>query len=534
MFILGDGRTVVSQHYRLDETEFSGIPKRRPPGVAAFARVLPADDPYDVGFVTSSAFVVFGAAPCTAASGTLVNGEAFCAAACYSTSAFMCMHVQRRRPSPADVAAESAARGREISNLISIGKLATYSSPVLPQGARKVPGMHVLKLWPDGTLKLNAADEAKDRLCMRGDKCPRIPGVPTYSPCVEWQVFLTFCAVAVAYGTAMVQCDVVNAFVQALLSTHPGIPPTFMPIPRHTRHIYQAHLPGFRPEHKYDRVLRALYGLPESSCLFHSHLHKILLGRGFRILGGEPCVYVRSYPDGAFILIVLHVDDFMMANCGCDDVSFELAWDGNRTGLHGYLKTAGPREFLGTDLALTRVGAEDAVDLVDFTGGTGSMHFSCAKHIKACARLLPSAPPITADPRVPMSVTHYTLMARREGRPLSAEVCVAVSSGRRLRRALPCSLPQHAHGRAPIRSGAPPPLLAGHSHARHLVRGPRERRRGRSTDDTYAINNVYVRVSELNEYAMVVSCHLLGFWPSGGLDPLPITFDASSGDRHRG
>jgi hypothetical protein len=196
-----------------------------------------------------------------------------------------------------------------------------------------------------------------------------------------------------------------------------------MPIPRHTRHIYQAYLPGFHPSHKYVRVLRALYGLLESSCLFHSHLHKILLGQGFRILGGEPCVYVRGYPGGIFILIVLHVDDFMMANCGCDDISFELAWDGIRTGLNGYLKTAGPREFVGTDVALNRVGAEDAVYLgVDFTGGMGSMHVSCAKHIdEACARLMPAAPPITTDPRVPMSVTHYTLMSRREGRPLSAD-----------------------------------------------------------------------------------------------------------------
>jgi hypothetical protein len=84
MFILGDGRTVVSQHYGLDETKFPCIPSRRPQGVAAFARVLPADDPYNVDFVPPSAFVVFGAAPCTAASGTVVDGEACCAAACYS------------------------------------------------------------------------------------------------------------------------------------------------------------------------------------------------------------------------------------------------------------------------------------------------------------------------------------------------------------------------------------------------------------------------------------------------------------------
>jgi hypothetical protein len=50
-----------------------------------------------------------------------------------------------------------------------------------------------------------------------------------------------------------------------------------MPVPRHTRHIYQEHVPGFRAAHKYVRVLRVLYCLLESSCLFHLHLHKILL-----------------------------------------------------------------------------------------------------------------------------------------------------------------------------------------------------------------------------------------------------------------
>jgi hypothetical protein len=283
--------------------------------------------------------------------------------------------------------------------------------------------MHVLKLLPDWLLKLNADGKAKDRLCMRGDMCPRVPGVPTYSPCVEWPVFLIFCAVAVAYGAAMVQCDVVNAFVQALLSDHPGIPHTYMPVPQHTRHIYQAHLPGFRPDHEYVRVLRALYGLPESSYLFHAHLHLILLGLGFRLLGGEPCIYVKCYPERKLLLIALHVDDFMMANCGCTDLAFEHAWEGIRTDLHGYLKTAGPQEFLGTDIALSRVGTEEGPNTgVDFTRGTGGMHVSCGTHIsEACARLLPFAPPIHTDPRVPMSTTHYALMSRREGRPLAAD-----------------------------------------------------------------------------------------------------------------
>jgi hypothetical protein len=47
MFMLTDGRTVVSQHYRLDETKFPGIQSRRPPGVVAgiLGVLVPEDDP---------------------------------------------------------------------------------------------------------------------------------------------------------------------------------------------------------------------------------------------------------------------------------------------------------------------------------------------------------------------------------------------------------------------------------------------------------------------------------------------------------
>jgi hypothetical protein len=58
-------RRIVSQHYRLDETKFPGIPSRRPPGVVAHAGVVPENDPFDAAFVPLSAFVAFGATPCT-------------------------------------------------------------------------------------------------------------------------------------------------------------------------------------------------------------------------------------------------------------------------------------------------------------------------------------------------------------------------------------------------------------------------------------------------------------------------------------
>jgi hypothetical protein len=65
--------------------------------------------------------------------------------------------------------------------------------------------------------------------------------------------------------------------------------------------------------------------------------------------------YVCCYAGCAFVLIVLHVKDFMMANCGCSDVAFELVWQGIRYNLNGCLKTAGPLAFLGTVIAIARL-----------------------------------------------------------------------------------------------------------------------------------------------------------------------------------
>jgi hypothetical protein len=201
--------------------------------VAAFVGVRLEDDPYDTAFTPPSAIVVFGAAPCTTSAGAFDNELSS-----HATPALMSMSVQRRwAPSPAEWREELAARVREITNLIFICTFCIDQSSVLPPCSDEVPCRHVIKLTQYGFIKINAAGEAKDRLGTRGDRCTRISGVPTYSPCVKWPVFQLFWVVAVAYGAAMVQCklcDVVNAFMQALLSDHPGIPLTYMPVPRHT------------------------------------------------------------------------------------------------------------------------------------------------------------------------------------------------------------------------------------------------------------------------------------------------------------
>jgi hypothetical protein len=378
LFMLGNGRTVVSQHYRLDETKFPGLPGRRPPGMVAYASGGPADDPYSPDFVPPGQGVPYASEPCTYSTGNVDgSGWAVVPTAMPDLLCFHVRHTERRVQTAAERSLTYDATVRELDNLISIGTFEAYPHATLPPGSRSVPGMHVLKRTPDGALKLNAKGKAKDRLCMRGDMCPRVPGVPTYSPCVEWPVFLIFCVVAVAYKATILQLDVVNAFVQAKLADHLAIPPTYMP--------------GFGGGHKYVRVLHALYGLPESSCLFHTHLDGILRGQSFRLLGGEPCMYVRCFVGGPFVLIVLHVYDFMMSNCGCTGSVFEGVWRGIRDALNGYLKTAEPREFLGTDVSLVSVGAArggtDGADAGGLDFWRGNTISGPASYIVAYSRL---------------------------------------------------------------------------------------------------------------------------------------------------
>jgi len=370
MFLLPNGKRIVTEHYRCDERRISTMLVRRPPEIALLA-----------------------------------------------------MRAQPRARSQ-QYALVLDAKRREIKSLCDIHTF-TWHVGDLPDDARMVPGIMVMKKDPTGALKLTKEGNAKARLCLRGDQTPKGQDVPTYAPCASWTAFLIFTAVAAAHGARLLQADVVNAYVQADLHAHPNVPPTFMPLTAELRELLREALPDMPIGERVRcvRVRRALYGLRESARLFNDHFDAVLRGVGFELLGGEPCLYIYRCENG-FLLLCLHVDDFLQACCGASPEEFDRVHNAIRAALNNLLKTATPEVFVGTDY-FTIAGGDngDSNNAAAIHRTSSGIHISVSAHIRALfARAMPhDHPPSATDTRVPLAESLYRRLARREGEPIALD-----------------------------------------------------------------------------------------------------------------
>ncbi len=64
-------------------------------------------------------------------------------------------------------------------------------------------------------------------------------------------------------------------------------------------------------ETKVCRLLKTLYGLKQSPCMWYKQLNIHLLQIGYTECHGDPNVYIWSQKDGTFILLGLNVDEFI-------------------------------------------------------------------------------------------------------------------------------------------------------------------------------------------------------------------------------
>jgi hypothetical protein len=167
MFLLPSGQSIVTEHYRVDESRISSMIVRRPPAIAMFVAT------------------------------SLVPTRAL------------------------EFALVLDAKRREMKNLCNIETFEWHVGE-LPTGAREVPGSFGTKRNPDGSIKVTKEGLAKSRLCLRGDTTPKGDDVPTYATCISWCAGIIFSALAAAHGAQLRQSDVVNAYVQADLHAHPN------------------------------------------------------------------------------------------------------------------------------------------------------------------------------------------------------------------------------------------------------------------------------------------------------------------------
>ena len=61
-------------------------------------------------------------------------------------------------------------------------------------------------------------------------------------------------------------------------------------------------------------LIRGLYGMRQSSCIWNRALHTSFLGLGFRHFDCEWCVYSHRSDNGNLTVIMVHVDDMLVAS----------------------------------------------------------------------------------------------------------------------------------------------------------------------------------------------------------------------------
>ena len=114
-------------------------------------------------------------------------------------------------------------------------------------------------------------------------------------------------AFVVEYELELAQLDVKTAFLHGDLEEE----------------IYMIQPCGFRVAGKENHVyklIKSLYGLKQSPRQWYKRFDQFIQGQKFTRSEHDHCVYFRRLPDGAFIYLLLYVDDMLIASKNRDEI----------------------------------------------------------------------------------------------------------------------------------------------------------------------------------------------------------------------
>ena len=60
------------------------------------------------------------------------------------------------------------------------------------------------------------------------------------------------------------------------------------------------------------RLKKSLYGLKQALRQWYKKLDSFMVGHGYTRTDANPCVYVKKFPNGKFIILLLYVDDMLI------------------------------------------------------------------------------------------------------------------------------------------------------------------------------------------------------------------------------
>jgi hypothetical protein len=158
-------------------------------------------------------------------------------------------------------------------------------------------------------------DKIKARLVAGGDWVE--PGTvgETSSPTVNSMSVMMILNIAAVMKYEVSTHDVTGAFLVPELIV--GERPMYLWLDKELSDVFVKLVPALSPFVQqetgalYFRIMRYLYGLPQASFHFYTHMDATLKRIGFERLLGDPCVYVRGVNSKTRVIIAVHVDDLL-------------------------------------------------------------------------------------------------------------------------------------------------------------------------------------------------------------------------------
>ncbi len=169
----------------------------------------------------------------------------------------------------------------------------------IPPGTKPIDTMWVFRVKTDVN-----GNQAKARLVAKG--CQIQDGKKSYyAPVASITSVRVFLAVSIRLKFHLKQLDVETAFLNGVLKEV-----VFIKVPE-----------GYNEANvSYLRLLKALYGLPQSPRCWYDHLKEVLCKLGFRVSRVESCLFVLIKTN-IVVLILAYVDDFFIAGNKIEEVN---------------------------------------------------------------------------------------------------------------------------------------------------------------------------------------------------------------------
>jgi hypothetical protein len=235
--------------------------------------------------------------PLRTRSQTKVNCNSFRVCSIHAHDSLICPTItQALKSSDEQIKLWKAALLVELKTLHKLDTYEVVQKEDIPKDAFIFPTKMVLKQ------KINPLGEYikhKARLTVLGNLDKDVASKELFSPTASDKALKLVCALAVILGLILFGLDVYGAFL---------IPPI-------KRNVYVT-LPLQVTDGKpvYWKLKKTLYGLADSPRQFYEHISATLMRNGYNKTMADPCVFIKRVSNEKFIIIVVYVDDLMLAS----------------------------------------------------------------------------------------------------------------------------------------------------------------------------------------------------------------------------